>query len=202
MSRSVCSQCLRPHSVCYCARIVSQSNNWPISIIQDVREAKHAIGTARIAMLSLENCALIPFDPERPHNDALHSLQTAEPVLIYPGPEARPVTELAEQLPRPLIFIDASWRRSRRIMHSLPWLQQLPSYSLNPETVSRYRIRKQPQASALSTLEAIVCCLQLLENNPGRFDSLLAVMDWMIEKQISHMGEETWLKNYRSEEKS
>jgi hypothetical protein len=42
--------------------------------------------------------------------------------------------------------------------------------------------------------------LQILEKDPGRFDGLLATMDWMIEQQISHMGTDTWLSNYRSKE--
>jgi len=36
-----------------------------VRIIQDVREARHAIGTARIAALSLTDCSLTPVDPER-----------------------------------------------------------------------------------------------------------------------------------------
>ena len=198
MSRLTCSQCLRPLSVCYCAHIQLQSHDWPIRIIQDSREAKHAIGTARIAALSLQQCTLVSVDPESAVD--LAELQQNDPVLIYPGANARPVTDLQGLSTRPLIFIDASWRRSRRIMHSQPWLQDLPAYELKPDTVSRYRIRKQPQSEALSTLEAIVSCLQILEKHPGRFEGLLATMDWMIEQQISHMGSDTWLRNYRSKE--
>lgn len=200
MSRLACSQCLRPFSVCYCAQIRRQFNNWPVRIIQDVREAKHAIGTARIAALSLSNCSLTPVDPEQPSTDPNAELHPGNPVLIYPGADAQPLAALRGLSERPLIFIDASWRRSRRILHTMPWLQQLPAYALSPETVSRYRIRKQPQASALSTLEAIVSCLQQLEPDPDRFDSLLTTMDWMIEQQISRMGTETWLSNYQQKE--
>jgi len=200
MSRLTCSQCLRPLPVCYCAQIRRQPNQWPVRIIQDVREARHAIGTARIAALSLTDCSLTPVDPERPVPDTLTDWQTGDPVLIYPDARAQPITALKELTARPLIFIDASWRRSRRILHSMPSLRQLPAYQLSPDAVSRYRIRKQPQASALSTLEAIVSCLQQLESDPCRFDSLLETMDWMIEQQISRMGSDTWLNNYCHED--
>ena len=199
MARLTCSQCLRPLSVCYCGQIRRQDNRWPIHILQDIHEAKHAIGTARIAALSLEQCLMDEVDPEQVTQNFEH-LQASSPVLIYPAQNAKPVTDLLTLSPRPLIFLDASWRRSRRMMFSMPWLQELPAYLLNPAAESRYRIRKQPQSEALSTLEAIVSCLQTLEHDPSRFDSLLATMDWMIEQQISHMGNETWLNNYRSKE--
>ena len=74
---------------------------------------------------------------------------------------------------------------------------QLPKVSFRPETVSRYRIRKEPDEYALSTLEAIVYALSVLEGNADTYKPLLDSMDWMIEKQIELMGRDVFEKNYK-----
>lgn len=189
MSRKCCSQCLRPVSVCYCAQIHCQpQNRWPVYIVQDTRESSHAIGTARIAALSLSNCRLTTLNPDKSHHSAeLDAIRLLQPVLIYPGDNARDVSELTGAPVTPLLFVDASWRRSRKIMHTQPWIADLPRYSLNLSAGSRYRIRQQPGEHALSTLEAIVYTLQQLETGPERFNSLLATMDWVVDQQIKHI---------------
>jgi hypothetical protein len=184
--------------VCYCSQILCQQNNrWPVYIVQDIQETNHAIGTARIAALSLTHCSLTLLNPDqRQYSTDMDELQLLQPVLIYPGDKACDVSELANVPVAPLLFIDASWRRSRKIMHALPWLADLPRYAFKPSIQSRYRIRQQPTQSALSTLEAIVCVLQTLETEPERFDRLLDTMDWVINQQIKYMGDDTWRSNY------
>lgn len=196
--RQSCSQCLRPLSVCYCSQIpCQQHNSWPIRIVQDIRESTHAIGTARIAALSLSDCRLISINPDKGGQSAdLQALKLLQPVLIYPGHGARNVAELSEAPKAPLLFIDASWRRSRKILLTQPWIAALPRFALTTGLSSRYRIRQQPDATALSTLEAVVFTLQQIETEPERFDSLLSTMDWVVDQQINHMGSDTWRSNY------
>lgn len=196
--RKRCNRCLRPLSVCYCSQIPCQQNNdWPVYIIQDTKESAHAIGTARIAALSLRNCQLITINPDNntPSTD-MDALRLLQPVLVYPGDDAHDVSELFGTPAAPLVFIDASWRRSRKILLTQPWIADLPRYALGAGQPSRYRIRQQPTRSAMSTLEAIVYTLQQLENEPARFDSLLTTMDWVVDQQIEHMGSAVWQSNY------
>ncbi|MBU2098853.1 MAG: DTW domain-containing protein [Gammaproteobacteria bacterium] len=198
-SRQRCNQCMRPLRVCYCARIPGRQNNsWPVVIVQDVRESGHAIGTARMTALSLSDCQLMTINPDNCiDSPALDALRLLQPVLIYPGENACDMATLAALPKAPLLFIDASWRRSRKILHTQPWIAQLPRYALNMDASSRYRIRQQPTPSSLSTLEAVVYTLQQLEPDPGRFDTLLATMDWVINQQIKHMGSDIWQSNYQ-----
>ncbi|HTN73791.1 MAG TPA: DTW domain-containing protein, partial [Pirellulaceae bacterium] len=65
-------------------------------------------------------------------------------------------------------------------------LQQLPRYKLAPTAPSRYRIRREPTESALSTLEATVAALKSLEPETAGFDQLLAAFDQMIDRQLMH----------------
>ncbi|MDT4884704.1 hypothetical protein FQZ97_1208730 [compost metagenome] len=50
-------------------------------------------------------------------------------------------------------------------------------------------------AGALSTIEAIVAALDILEA-PNRFDELLRPFEALIQGQIEAMGEETFRKNH------
>lgn len=203
MARLSCKTCQRPVSVCFCSRVVPQQNRWPVHIIQDRQESSHALGTARIAALSLSNCSLISVDPDKQGADsfeAIHALRAAQPVLIYPGEQAQDLTNLSEQPVCPLIFIDASWRRSRKFLHLFSWLAELPRYSWQATMPSRYRIRRQPGPDALSTLEAIVHTLETLEHRAGKLNSMLETMDWVMDQQIRYMGADVYQSNYRNKE--
>tara|TARA_R100001377_G_scaffold82100_1_gene62134 strand:- start:3365 stop:3967 length:603 start_codon:yes stop_codon:yes gene_type:complete len=193
-----CERCQRPQALCYCARLSPIDNSWPIWILQHPAEARHALGTARIAALGLLDCALaLSQSPAAAHPfpSTAHS-----PVLIYPGPSSLPLQELSLDPRRPLLFIDATWRKSRRMLMENPWLEALPRYALPTPPPSRYRIRREPKPEAISTLEAIVHCLGLLEGDATRYQPLLEQMDRLVDEQIAHMGEEVFARNYRREE--
>lgn len=205
MPRTTCSACFRPPAYCYCSRIHRVTNSWPVFILQDVRESRHPIGTARIAALSLSQAEMIVLDPDQPDCvshllDYGFSRSLKNPALIYPGENARPVDELAASGPastgaRDLLFIDASWGRSVRMLNIFPALARLPKYALGDLPVSRYRIRKQPVSDAVSTLEAIVHTLQRVE--PWSESGLmLETMDWIVDQQIKRMGDDVFRRNY------
>lgn len=207
MPRFKCPACQRPPDYCYCARISKVANTCPVFILQDVREAKHPIGTARIATLSLSHAEMVTLDPDKPDTSAdllgkIFSRPLNNPALIYPGDNARPVCDLVAGescagRPPDLLFIDASWGRSLRLLKLFPALGALPSFALGGLPASRYRIRKQPSLGAVSTLEAIVSTLQQVE--PALDCSpMLETMDWVIEQQISRMGSDVYHNNYVS----
>lgn len=195
--RERCSRCHRPVALCYCALLRPINNDWPVWILQHPAEARHALGTARIAALGLRDCTV----SESKQPDATHPFAGAEssPVLIYPSATSLPLSELAHTQQRPLLFIDATWRKSRRMLLENPWLAALPRYELTTPPPSRYRIRREPNQESISTLEAIVHCLGLLEGDSARYEPLLAQMDRLVDEQIAHMGEEVFASNYRRE---
>jgi DTW domain-containing protein len=203
MPRKICSECCRPELSCYCGQIRRIENHWPVHILQDRRESRHALGTARIAAMSLSACQLHVYDPEQTDSQetsaAVHKAVapgTLKPVLVYPGQNAEPIDSLASGPVRSLIFLDASWRRSRLMLHSQPALASLPRVCLNNIPPSRYRIRRPPSTDALSTLEAIAAALGALENRVDVYEPMLQTMDWMIDQQIKQMGELVYRSNY------
>ncbi|MDH5217535.1 MAG: DTW domain-containing protein [Gammaproteobacteria bacterium] len=192
--RPSCSHCSRPLQQCYCHTITQVENRWPIHILQHAQEERHPLGTARIAALSLGQCQIYP-------ENSIESFvgpggDIDRPLLVYPGTDANDIDDIEKGTPRPLLFIDASWRKSRRMFYDYPFLNELERVSFTPQQASRYRIRKSPQQNYLSTLESIVFVLSTLEGESEQYLPLLKSMDYLIETQIACMGEETFRRNY------
>jgi len=162
-----------------------------VLILQHSSEASHALNTARLAALGLRNAELRV--GERFEDDC----DAARPsYLLFPGEDAMPLGSLADAAqPVRLIVPDGTWRKARKILHVNPWLAELPRVALPEGLNSRYRLRKAPMPGALSTIEAIVTALNLLES-PSRFDELLRPFDALIEGQIDAMGREVYQRNH------
>ena len=196
--RKTCEKCKRPIKVCFCERISVIENQWPITILQYFKESKHPLNTANIAELSLTNCKIHLTNNEN-YKEQIKTLIQPTPnqaLLIYPDKDSTPIEKIDTNETRPLIFLDGTWRKTRRLLYESPELDQLPKVSISPDMISRYKIRKAPSPESLSTLEAIVHVLSVLEKDPTKYQPLLNTMDTMINKQIEIMGEETFKKNY------
>ncbi len=196
MARPQCPRCQRPASVCYCHTIQRIDNHWPVHILQHPREAKHAIGTARIAELSLQQCHRYISGDDETATEINKFISEQQPLLIYPGDNSCDISDIRTGSRRPLLFLDGTWRKTHRMLEESPTIAALPRASFNAENGGRYRIRKAPRPGALSTIEAIYRVLSQLEDAPQKYQPLLDSMDWIIDQQIKAMGQSTYQKNY------
>ena len=118
--------------------------------------------------------------------------------LLFPADDAQPLQAYAPlQQPMLLVVPDGTWRKARKMLHLNPLLAALPRVTLAEGGVSRYRLRKAPGPGALSTVEAIVQALQVLEA-PTSFEPLLKPFDALIEGQIAAMGQAVYQRNHGS----
>ena len=197
MSRPRCERCQRPEPHCLCALIPALDSRTRVLILQHRSEAGHALNTARLAALGLRNAELRSgevFDRQSLGPEAGRSY------LLFPGEDAVALSSLAElDAPLRLIVPDGTWRKARKLLHVNPWLASLPRVVLPPGLQSRYRLRKAPAPGALSTIEAIVTALNVLEQ-PARFDALLRPFEALIEGQIEAMGALTYQRNHATAE--
>lgn len=195
MPRPTCSQCCRPLAYCLCALVSRLDSRTRVLILQHPSEAGHALNTARLAVLGLENAELRIGEHFADLADLL-----ADPGydarLLFPGDEAElPSQQRAEQRPLLLVVPDGTWRKARKLLYCNPLLEHLPRLTLPEGLESRYRLRKAPKVGALSTLEAITETLNRLEA-PRRFDALLRPFEALIDGQIVAMGEEVFQRNH------
>lgn len=197
MSRPRCSRCKRPESHCLCALIPDLPSRTEILVLQHPDEVDHALNTANLAVLGLRNATLQVGEvfEELPLWLTQPGFRTC---LLFPGDDALPLDGLlAETDDRPLRLVvpDGTWRKARKLLHLNPALAALPRVTLANVPPSRYRLRKAPMEGSLSTLEAIVAALNVLEA-PADYQALLKPFDALIEGQIAAMGEETFRRNH------
>jgi DTW domain-containing protein len=181
-----CYGCWRPRQACFCAAIPRIDNRTEVLILQHQRERSHRFNTARIVHNSLHNSRLLV-----DHIGRLASRLNlkAGAGLLYPGPGAQPMSDLPrEQHPKQLVVLDGTWHHAKTLIREIPALRPLPRYGLLPASPSRYRIRRAPSATALSTVEATVAALRILEPETDGFDQLLRAFDIMVEGQLAHSG--------------
>ncbi|NWN50199.1 DTW domain-containing protein [Pseudomonas sp. MAFF 301514] len=195
MSRSQCSRCLRPLTHCLCALIPSLDSRTRVLLLQHPSEVNHALNTARLAALGLNNAQLVV-------GEVFEDLPTLlnppgyQARLLFPSDDAQPLQSYVPgEQPVLLVVPDGTWRKARKLLHLNPLLAALPRVILVGDAVSRYRLRKAPGPGALSTVEAIAQALQVLEA-PTSFEPLLRPFDVLIEGQIAAMGAAVFEKNH------
>ncbi|WP_263260839.1 DTW domain-containing protein [Pseudomonas sp. RIT-PI-S] len=191
MPRPHCARCQRPEGHCLCALIPQLPSQTRVLILQHPSETAHALNTARLAALGLANSELMVAEQVAP---SLWQAGAARTCVLFPGEGATPLAPSEE--PLQLLVLDGTWRKARKLLHLNPELAALPRVSLPAPQPSRYRLRKAPAEGALSTIEAIVQALEILEA-PASFQALLAPFEALIEGQIRAMGEDTYKRNHQ-----
>ena len=197
-----CWQCFRPHATCFCDEVQPIANQTSIVILQHRRERFHPFNTARIVHQWLRRCKLIAG-----HNTELSQQFDACPLarrvgLLFPGEDAKLLTELnPEERPDQLVIPDGTWHHVKTLMREIPRLQTLPKYRLAPTSPGRYRIRREPNRHALSTLEATVSALHSLEPETVGLNRLIDAFDRMVTSQLraqtSNSPTSNWPRNER-----
>jgi DTW domain-containing protein YfiP len=202
--RLFCWRCRRPRSACYCSLVQPFESEPRFIILTQPREAKHRLGTGRMAHLCLANSSLfegVDFSDDkrvnREINDPAHC-----PVLLYLSPSSINLTRLLWS-ERPTLFpsnrklvvfvLDGTWKSVRKMIRLSKNLARLPKICFDAPTPSAYRIRREPRPQCYSTIEAIHQVIELLTPRLGHqapflppHDILLAVFRSVIDRQLAY----------------
>ena len=197
-SRALCPQCLRAQSACICRWVAALSNQVEVLILQHPMEVSNAKGSARLLHLSLSNSRLEcgeAFAPERlvdllssgRHNVLLYPETVEDKSLGLATPAPLDQRWLAEPKRLRLVVLDGTWRKSRKMLYLNPALQALPRLPLRDTPPSHYLIRRAHLPDQLSTLEATVYALVMLENEPLKFKPLIDAFDGFVAQQAAYV---------------
>ncbi len=184
--REVCLRCRRPQRLCYCGHLPSLPTRTRIVLLQHPREARMAIGTARMAHLALPDSELhqgVLFHDHARVNELIDQPGTA---LLFPGEGAIDPHDLTPDQIKNLIVIDGTWWQARKVLKQNPMLLKLPRVGLKPERPGNYRIRREPSAECLATIEAVSGVLGVIEGQPEKFEAMLTAFTYMVDQQIAH----------------
>jgi DTW domain-containing protein YfiP len=195
--RAQCSTCLRPQSTCICPYVALATSPVDLLILQHPLEVANAKNSARLLHLSMARSRMVA--GETFSNAELNPLLThggRVPVLLYPdstdessplvaAPPAFDPALLRSPNKLRLVALDATWRKSRKMLYLNPLLQQLPRLALRDMPASNYRIRKAHAPDQLSTLEAVAYALAQLDGDVARSDALLAAFERFVSQQAA-----------------
>ncbi|MDP2367290.1 tRNA-uridine aminocarboxypropyltransferase [Rhodoferax sp.] len=101
----------------------------------------------------------------------------AERVVTHMQPVALDaVTQVAEGKRALFVLLDATWPEARKMFRKSPYLDHLPVLSLQPEQLSRYRLRRSRRDNHICTSEVAALCLDLA-GEPLAAQTLEAYLD-------------------------
>ncbi|HZW20304.1 tRNA-uridine aminocarboxypropyltransferase [Noviherbaspirillum sp.] len=200
--RLVCARCIRPQRTCICHWCTPTAHAVEVLILQHPLEVDHAKGSARLLNLSLPNSRLLVGEAFDDHElqALLHSPFTPgahrkHAILLYPDtPEGTGMAQPAVPADVPwaepeklrLVVLDATWRKSRKMLYANPPLQSLPRLALRDAPPSQYLIRKAHGMHQLSTLEATCYALMQLERDRNKYAPLLNAFNGFVAQQLSY----------------
>lgn len=200
---AACPRCRKPPELCVCAAVEPIDNRVFVLILQHPQEQDRELGTAALAHLQLKSSRVVvglswpglaallgrPVDPRRWG-------------VLYLGPvkagasEARPPLAALSARGNLLddqgavlgaldgvILLDGSWGQAKALWWRNPWLLKLRRLVLAPEIRSLYgRLRREPRADSVSTIEAAAFCLAALERNPALVPRILRPFAALLER--------------------
>ena len=202
--RLCCLRCRRPRSDCYCSVISPFESEPRFIILSQPREAKHRLGTGRMAHLCLANSALfqgVDFSDDDRVNREIDD-PTNYPVLLHlsglsinlsrlTGSERRMLFPSDRKL---VVFVlDGTWKSVRKMIRLSKNLARLPMICFDPPAPSAYRIRREPRPQCYSTIEAIhqVIDLFVIGNaahipSSRPHDTMLGVLRSVTDRQLTY----------------
>lgn len=159
---------MRPQLSCLCALARPTAHRTEVLVLQHPQEQRQAKNSVALLRLSLAQCEVVVGERFAPQTlQALLQRPGRDTRLLYPDVPAAPAPPdpgMTMGAPLRLVVLDATWRKSLRMLLEHPALAALPRLSLNAPSPTRYRaIRAARRADQVSTLEATVQALAMLE---------------------------------------
>lgn len=184
---TTCPRCLKPASLCICADVVALDNRVALLILQHPQEQDRALGTARLTALHLKNAvfkvglswpslAKALGRPAEPRRWGVLYLGSAKAADLAAGREIVALDRKGEALRDQdtalddldgVILLDGTWAQAKALWWRNPWMLKCIRLVLGPRRPSRYgKLRREPRADSLSTIEAAALVLSRLERRP------------------------------------
>ncbi len=199
--RNLCLACMNPEFSCYCSTIQKFDPGVQFVILIHPIEFQRRIATGRMSHLILEKSSLIRGQDYSKNLRVNALLEDANNhcVILYPSPSSINLSEVNIDSQRKIFpkdkkltvfVIDGTWATARQMMRQSQNLQNLQKVCFTPKAKSNFRVRKQPEAHCLSTIEAIHQFIDIASDHLAfdasarPHDILLKVFDTMVERQI------------------
>ncbi len=204
--RPLCPGCGFILARCLCDTLRPINNSTHPIILQHPSETKHALNTVALMKKSFKKITVL-MGEDFSEDSLLNSLIEANNdsiALLFPTDKSNLLKSedpAGTNRLTHLVLIDGTWKKAHKIFILSKNLHKLNSFKLESTQAGQYKIRSSKVEHSLSTLEASVIALNVLEKET-KTKSLEETFRKMIEFQIEKMGGETYKKNYLKKEES
>ncbi len=157
---------LKPDS-CACALMPTVQLSTPVCIVQQIRERFKPTNTARLLAKMVPAVPILPFGMREPAFDPGPLLDPdVEYYNLFLRDDATPIDALPPPAPgkrRGFIVLDGTWHQCSRMARRVPVVRDTPCVMLPEGKPSIWRVRTQHDARGVSTFEAAVRLLEIVE---------------------------------------
>ena len=179
-----CSGCRLHRALCACALLPRIETRTRVLVFIHHLEDRKSTNTGRLAAKCLVNSELVVRGRESESPRAFVAEPGRQPLLLFPHPAALPLERFVDaDRPITLVVPDGTWRQAAKVRRRVPGLGDVPCVALPPGPPSLYRMRAEPHAGALGTIEAIARALGLLEG-PSVQEALERVLRIVVERAL------------------
>src|SRR5438309_10148477 len=191
-----CPQCAKPLPLCICDSITPIEGRTSLLILQHPQEQDRALGTARLTALHFKN-AVLKIGLSWPSLSKALGRPVADPsrwAVLYLGSakvseldtesEIVAINRKGEIEPHQrailgdiegIVLLDGTWSQAKALWWRNAWMLKCQRVILGPRRPSAYgKLRKEPGADGLSTIEAVGLLLAALEQRPEIAEALNA----------------------------
>tara|TARA_Y100000782_G_scaffold97436_1_gene110524 strand:- start:3453 stop:4064 length:612 start_codon:yes stop_codon:yes gene_type:complete len=181
-----CLDCGVASKWCCCSQISSKKSKVKIVLLLHENEPSRPTSTSKIILKTLPNAENYIWKRNEPPSTLIEQINDKDTDAWLLFPADRPELKARQQAIKidhkrnTLIIVpDGTWKEVRKIVRKSPWLADLPLLAFDPQTPSRYDLRRNPDLDHLCTAETVIELLELCEdktpaeNLTHAFDSFL-----------------------------
>jgi len=184
-----CTRCGKPLPLCICDSVTPIRNRIELLILQHPQEQDRALGTARLTAqhfekvthkigLSWPSLSKALGRTVDPQDWAVLYLGSATDRDVVAIDRKGEIEEHQRQILKDIegvVLLDGTWSQAKALWWRNAWMLKCRRIILGPAQPSLYgKLRKEPRADGLSTIEAAALTLSRLENRPEIEDALNA----------------------------
>ncbi len=173
--KKLCPNCGLPNIICICSKIEQISLKNKVSVIIPHIERHKSSNTGGLVKAVLNNSEVfIRGEKNKLFNPNNVINQNYQNLILYTGGRGL-TTKYINSFDKPinLIVPDGTWTTAPRIVVREPIFHKIPKVSLLNPPKSQYKLRKHPNPYYISTFEAILYSLEIIEDNHELKNKLL-----------------------------
>lgn len=171
-----CQYCQIAKIYCICPYQPDINSNVSALILMSKNEVLKPSNTGRLIADVIKDTYTFQWNRTEPEKELVALLRSTcyQPIIVFPEeyvldskrvlehPDLVALTAKPDGKRLLLVFIDSSWRESRKIFRKSPYLDSLPVVSIKPEILSQYVMRKSDNENHLSTAEVANIVLEMV----------------------------------------